>query len=381
MEIIRRILLLVGVLSGVFAWAYSRPVLISVSVVDFAENKARAESMPTGFLHKDKSLEEFFDSRTEGRRLRIDTDEMAEFYRRIRAATVEQQIDAELQPRKGEREHLGRVYYTPSDPAIATVLEDLSPARPLLYVQVRGDGPDAPTLAFTRHDTADLMGDAPANLQRPYRSQGKWLLLFGFVCYVFIPRRRREPDEIHCARASAIVLPDMLGLAMAAVFFGLPILIVQSNGATMSMDSGAWLVPIIVCWFLVLFPLIILGIAAHNASYGIRMGEQSLTIRKWFGHRSIAFDDVERVDAIAWRTPGWLRTIAWIIVMFARNGAIAALMLEGGRGSGIQLEIASGRRQRIWTSGIVGWDRIVTTLEQHGVPIDPAVKEGLQELA
>ena len=81
-----------------------------------------------------------------------------------------------------------------------------------------------------------------------------------------------------------------------------------------------------------------------------------------------------RVEAVEWRTPRWVRAIAWLVVMFAQRGVISALILDQGRGAGLRFHLKDGKGHRIWISGLNNWQRIVETLDHHGVANDPDVR-------
>jgi hypothetical protein len=374
LEIFRRLLLLAGLLGGLFAFIYCRPVLISVAAEDFAESKARAEKQPTGFLYKDDTLEEFFQTRTEGRLLRVDDDAWMTFYEQVRAATTDDPGDASIRRRNGASQSLHRLYYVPDEAPVNEVAGKLGSAHPLIYMQIRNDDPAAPTLVFIHHSTADLSEDAPNWLLRPYRPYAIWPIACGLLFYLFLPRPKRRDDTIRCSAVHAIGVPDLLGAFLAAVFFALPVLIIQMNGATFSFADGAWFVPIVVCWFLALFPIVIIGIAAFNASFSIQLADDAMCIRRWNGSQEIAYADVERVEAVEWRTPRWVRAIGWLIVLFSQRGLLSVLILQQGRGAGLKLSLRGGGHKRIWISGLDGWERIVETLDHQGVTIDPDVR-------
>ncbi len=379
MEIARRLLLLLGILGAALAWIYCRPVLMSVEYVDFATAKVEVEQRPTGFLYRDDTLEEFYETRTSGRRVRVEDEAWVALYERLRTSATADAPDEGLASRRDTGYARDRYYFLPDEPPVREFSGGMSKARPLLYVQFGGEGPAAPTLTLIRHEGGDVAGAAPNALLRPHRPYAGALLALGLGAYLLLPRPRRMPDMIGCSRMSAVVLPDLLGALLTSFFFALPLLVIQQNAWAFSFDGGAWFVPLAACWLLALPGLVILGIAAFNASFSIQLADEALRIRSWRGSRRIDYNDIERVEAIVWRTPAWLRTFAWLLVTFAQRGVISALLLEQGRGQGLLLRLRGGGKQRLWVSGIEGWPRVVERLAAHGAPIDPAVHDMLSD--
>jgi hypothetical protein len=379
-EIIRRLLLLVGLLGGLFAFIYHRPVLVSISIEDFAESKARAESQPTGFLHKDDTLQEFFDSRTRGRIQRVDGEAWPAFYEEVRLAASGEPGVTDLRRRLGDSEFTQRLYFLPDEAPMREFAQSLSDRTPLIYLQLEADGPGAPTLALIRHETGDLMDTPPAWLLKPLGPYATWLLAGGLGFYLLLPHPRRRADTIRCSTMSAVVMPDFLGAFLTGAFFALPLLVVQSNGTALSLDAGGWLIPIAIGWFLALFGVAILAVSCHGASLSIRFMDDALRVTTWHGSSLIAYQDVTRLEAVEWRTPRWVRTIGWLIVLVAQRGTISALILEQGRGSGLRLHLANGSSKRLWISGLNGWQRLVTTLEEHGAAVEPEVREMMEDV-
>ncbi|MFG0252953.1 MAG: hypothetical protein ACF8NJ_08785 [Phycisphaerales bacterium JB038] len=380
MEIIRRVLLLIGLLGGLFAFIYQRPILISVGVEDFAESKAQAEARPTGFLYRDESLQEFFDSRTEGRIQRTDGADWLAFHEKVRITSRGEPGPTDLRDRLGDSEYTQCLYFLTDEEPVRAYAAQLSEARPLLYLQIGADGPAAPTLTLCRCETADIFERPPAWLRYPLREYAPYLFAGGLACYLVLPRTRRREDTIRCHTMSAIVMPDILGAALTAVFFALPILVVQMNGGSLSLDAGGWLIIIAICWFLALFGIAIMAIACHSATHSIRLLDDSLRIRTWHGGSLIAYRDVVRLEAIEWRTPAWIRTIAWLLVLVSLRGVITALILDQGRGSGLRLHLANGSSERLWISGLKGWPRLVERLAAHGTTIDPEVQAMIEDV-
>lgn len=379
MELMRRLLLVLGLLGGVWAYVDTRPMLVSVSVQDFARDKERAEQRPTGFRYRDKTLEEFYVSRSEGRRTRVDGEPWRPFHEAVRAATMEDRGEEELRSRRGLDYYAERLYFLPDEPPIGELASSLSERQPLLYVSIDGEGPAAKALTLVRVEGADAAGNAPDRLLHPRRRWAFWLLLAGLACYVLLPRPAQDSEAAGYASPSAVVLPDLLGAGLLAFFFGLPLLIASSNGASLFDFSEGWWVIGAVFGFLSLAPLIILFISTRNAAFRMRATADALELTRWCGRVSIPYDDLDSIDAVEWRTPTWLKALARIMMLFTWRGGLPAMMLEQGRGDGLNLVRHEGASERIWLASLQGWVPIIEGLEGRGIQVSEEVRELLRQ--
>lgn len=375
MEVTRRLLLVLGLLCGVWTYLELRPVLVAVAVEDFADSKEQAENQMTGFLHREKTLEDFFDSRTEGRLKRVDGEAWTRFYGEVESATVEDAGDEELRRRRGLDYYRDRLFFLPDSPPIDELADSLSEYVPMVYASIGDGGLTAPTLTLMRYEGVDATDKAPAWLVHPRRSWSLWLVLAGLAGYLLLPRPPRGAGVIRYAKASAIVVPDFLAAALLTFFFALPILIASMNGGYLfDLDDGWWLIGT-VFWFLAIGPLVLLVITTRNAAFSLRMTEDSLELTRWSGRRRIAYDSIETVEGIEWRTPGWLKGIARLTTLFTWRGGLPALMLEQGRGDGLEIVLGGRRTERIWLSSLLGWEDLVEELERRGVKVSDVVRE------
>jgi hypothetical protein len=375
MELIRRLILVLGLLGGVWAYIATTPVLISVSVEDFARSKEQAENRSTGFLYRDKTLGEFYIYRTEGRTKRVDGREWLSFYDEIAAVTLEGVSDGELGARRGLGYYEDHVFFFPDEAPIDEVAGSLAEFSALVYLSIGGVGLGAPTLAVVRAEGADSGGDAPPWMLHPHRSWSWWLILLGLLGYIFLPRAPRRPDDVHYAAAPAVVVPDILGAGLLAFFFGLPILIVTMNGESLLDFSDGWWVIGAIFWFLAIAPVVMLIVSTRNAAFRLRATDDSLELTRWSGHRRIPCADIAAIEPVQWSTPTWLKLLGRLTLLFTWRAALPAVLLEEGRGDGMEIVLRDRSRERIWLSGLLGWEKLVEELAGRGVDVAEGVRE------
>ena len=375
MEVFRRLLLVFGLAAGIFAWLAARPIVVGVGVADFVADKARAEDRPTGFMHRDKTLEEFHRTRTEDRILTVSGAKWTEFHEMIRAAAIDGQGDDELLSRRGSGYRTDDLFFLPGDSRVAAAFEEFGGHPVFLYVAVDGvGGAQSPTFTLNSFEGTDVAGDAPAWLVYPFRFLAPWLLVVGLGGYVLLPRPRRREGVIRYSRMSAIVMPDVLATMLFVVFFGLPLLVMGEWGGSLLEFSGAW-IPGLVVWILLLAPLVIYAITAKNESFSAEIDESTIRLRTWGGRTAIPLTEVDSLRAVAWRTPGWLRALGWLSILISWRAIVPAATLEQGQGSGIEIVRKNGAPVRIWLAGLPGWKRFVSALAKTGADVEEEVWE------
>jgi len=377
MEFLRRLLFVSGLLGGVWAWFDGPPVLISVGVEDFARDKEQAESEVTGFLERDKTLEEFYRQRTEGRLVRVEGPKWTALWAAVRAATGGGEENGELRARRGRDFYADRLYFLPDEAPIAEAAGSLEEGRPLVYLTIGAEGPAAPTLVLDRVESGDAAGKAPVSLLHPHRNLALWLVLAGLLGYLFWPRRTRPAGAIRYARPSAIVVPDLLGAGLLVVFFGIPFLVAAGNGGNLFNPDEPWWILGAIFALLSLGPLAILFVSMRNASFWAEGQENALVVQHWTGRREIPYGEMKILRGIEWHTPSWMRWLGRLLTLFTWRAAAPTLMFGHGKGSGLDLVLKDGAIERFWLSGLLGWERLVGALDHHGV----AVAEDVRKLA
>lgn len=322
MELIRRLLLVLGLLGGVWTYLETTPFLVSVSVEDFARSKAQVESRPTGFIYRDKTLQEFYEGRTDGRIQRADSDEWKRLFDEVLVVTSDAATDEALRRRRGLENYADSVFFLPDEPPTDSVAGSLGEFSALVYVSIGGEGPSARTLSVVRVEGCDAGGKAPTDMLHPHRPWALWLVLVGIAGYFLLPKPSRGPGVIYYASARAIVMPDLLGAGLLAFFFWIPIMVTTSNGASLlDFEDGWWILGAVFC-FLSIAPLVILA---------------------------------------NWRA------------------MLPAVMFEQGQGVGLEFVLRNGSRERLWLSALLGWAGMIEGLPDRGVHVPGEVRELAQQ--
>ena len=378
MEVIRRVLLVLGLCSGLFAYFATRPAVLAVGVEDFAADKSRAEEMPTGFLHRDKTLEEFHRTRTEGRILEVEGEEWLALHETVRAATVEGVGEESLLARRGRGSFADDLFYLPDEPRLAGAFEAFGSRSGLLYVAIGGSGPEAPTLTLVEIEPSVAADSAPGWLLRPFRPWAVWLMGGALAVYALLPRPSRREGDVRYGPMQAVLMPDILATMLLVCFFGLPLFVIPQMDASVLDPAGAWWIPTLIMWAFLLAPLVIYAITARNAAFTGRIEEEALLLTRWNGRSRISFAELDSVRAVTWRTPKALRALAWLTVLATGRGVRPALTMDQGGGAGIEILAKDGSPERIWLGGLHGWEGLVAELEGRGASLTDEVRELLK---
>ena len=210
---------------------------------------------------------------------------------------------------------------------------------------------------------------APSSLRRPHRGLALWILLAGFVAYFLLPRRRADERTLLYARASAGIIPDLLGVFLASAFFALPILIVTTNAPSgYVFDSGWW--PIVaIMWTLALGGVVIVGVAAWYRSRRLVLLPDALRVDSIRGSRTVPHAAMTSARVESVKAPRWLRRLMLIGGMLDVRVAGQALMLESRSDPVLVITCDRAAPVRILLTGLDDPDRLLEGLRAAGVAV------------
>ena len=359
MEVARRVALLVGCFAAVWCFLWLAPSLVRVDATDFAALQSRRRPWSED---RKLSLEAFVEKETRDRSERVSGEAWGALLAAARRVRAGEAAGPEFAGRLGTMGTSLGLWFLPSEEPIA----DLS-AREFRYVLV-SDGEDEGWLDVSFR-TGGNSDSAPAFLRRPLRGLAIRFLVGGILLYAVLPRRRGDERTLLYARASAGIGPDLLGTFLAVVFFALPILIVSTNASSGAIFDAGWWPVYAVLWFLALFGVAIVGIAAWYRSRRLVLHDGGLRIDAMRGTRTIPFSSIRsaRVDAV--KAPRWLRVLMRVGALFSIQVAGHALILEGRTDPVLVIETTDGPPARIMLTGLDDPDRLLEHLRSGGVAV------------
>lgn len=398
MELWRRMALLIAILTGLALFFYVAPAMIGVTAVDWKKEQADELKSFSGYVTQEEKrlsqlpLDQYIQIKTEGKVLAVDGGQWWTFFNLVSVASNGDFSRSAYGDRVSD--NIKDDYWYPALPTAVYFKPDEIPYAQWgllpydgnsVYVKT-SQGGQTIYLELRYQDYSTSVGAmsspfrvAPGWLYHPYRTAGSIVLAVGLLLYIFLPRRKKEPDEIAYTSGSMLA-GDIAAVILILPFYGLPYLI---NGGTVQAFTDLW--PITVAmWFMAGISIALLYYNAWYSSYRIEITPQAIYLISFKGVRECRFSEMAAANIVTLSNPGWFRKLIM--------GVAVLSMLSGGRstqpvGSALLaatatyggLEIcdrSGGKPVYIWVTNQIGGvmvnniDRVMIALETAGVPIN-----------
>lgn len=403
-EIFRRLCLIVGALWTVWSFLNPCDALFRVRDVNFAKLQKK-EALQTRLDIRMMSrvsgmeidpndpaintaptlqLEQYIAKKTKDFLIEVSGSEWSGFFDGVRD-TLSGKSQTFI--RHVSSEYGSYMLYFPADAApLRELAGKLGDNKNFTYVVLRAGG-NVRYLEVVHQRPQSVYRDAPNWLLYPLRKNAVWYFIIGLLVYAALPWRHKNPDELRYGTARAIVMPDMLGMLMAAAFFALPILVIATNAnPSEPMDifgfSNGWWPLTLVLWLLASLGLCIVVVALAYACFTLQITELGFRHQTLFREGDYAYADMEAVEPVHWAWPTWLRTIA-IIIGFLNWRALGPILIGSFEEAyGVTIRLKDGRKLKVWITQLPGFERIFHALRGHKVPLDPELEQIIdQDLA
>ncbi len=403
-ELWRRLALLMGILVGLALFFCVAPAVISVTAIDWQQEQADELESRSGLISSEKkrlsalSLDEYIREKTGGQVQAVDGGQWGMFFEQVSLASNGEYGLSAYGDRVSKEDKDD--FWKPTGPVAVFFKPDEIPFAQwglrendgqTAYVS-SANGGDTSYLRLDYHDYRTTVGamsipyrTAPGWLYHPYRTIGITIMALGLLLYIFLPRRKKRPDDISYSTGS-MVAGDLVGAILLAPFYGLPFLI---NGGTVQAVTGFWPITLVM-WLLAGISIYLFYSNAWHASYRIELTPGSLSLVTFKGTREMRFDEMAAVDVVALRNPGWFRklllVIAFVSVVSGRASSTqpagTALLADAASYGGLQIQGRSGGKPiYIWFSdqrgGVIinNFDRVVDAIEASRVPFNQEARE------
>lgn len=403
-ELWRRVALVLGILIGLALFCYVAPAMVSVTAVDWETEQADELKSYSGYVtEEDKRLnalplDEYIRENTGGQVISVDSDKWADFFAQVRLASMWEYERSSFGDRVSEEDKDD--FWKPTRPVEVFFKPDEIPyaqwgLRPgdgqSAYISTNS-GSETIYLRVKYHDYQTSVGamyspyrTAPGWLYHPYRTIGIMIMILGLLLYIFLPRRKKMPDDISYSTGS-MVAGDLVGLILLLPFYGLPYLV---NGGTVQAITGLWPITLAM-WFIACISIYLFYSNAWNASYRIEMTPEALYLVTFKGVKEIQFSEMAVVNQVALRNPGWFRklflAVAFLSVFSGRatstQPAGSALLAATASYGGLEIvENSGGKPVYIWFSDQIGnviinnFDSVAEAMQAAGVSINREQRE------
>jgi len=390
-EILRRLVLAACVIVGATMICHSPSYLYSVEPVDWRdkicgalEREKQTKRLMGKYLPGEdlsqidlapeakKGLEDFIAKETKGRLYRPSSKEWTGVFVALADLRHGRLTANEWQTRKG-RVSDKEYYFSDSDRPFNELQSVMKGDRRFLYIQV-GDTGNQQYLAVTKRTRQDLMRYAPGPLAYPYRRHGFFCLLLGSLAYWLIPWPKVRRESLRYSRPRSAVLPDVVAAFMFGMFFSLPILIANSNGAEQGAFSPGWAILTAIMWLFAMAFGAIWGFTAFYTTFSLEFLDDQLKLSSWRSFEVFPASDIVSVTVKRIDPQNLNRALLWIS-LFVSWRATGSVLSSSGPEYGLFLVRRNGRQHRIPLKGAGGVPQAIGRLARIGVPIDPSVYE------
>lgn len=402
MELWRRLALLCGVLVGIGMFFYVAPAMVSVTAIDWEQEQADELNSYSGYISdEDKRLSqlplnEYINEKTGGKVVEVESSQWLQFFQQIQYVSGGQYESSSYGNRVSAEDK--DPFWKPTSPVEVFFKPREMPFAEWGLVPEDGDkiyistsiGSQTAYLLLRYYDYSTSISAmskpyrvAPSWLFNPYRNIGIGVLIIGLLLYTFLPRRKKQPEDISYSTGSMLA-GDLVALILLLPFYGLPFLI---NGGTQQAITGMWPISIVM-WLLASFCIMLLYYNAWYTSYRIELTPEALYQITFKGVQECRFNEIKEVNIVSLRNPGWFRKLSLVLAFFAILGgrtstqpAGSALLTASAAYGGLEIFSPNKRPLYLWftnqNGGVIinNFDRVMEGLESAGVHINKQQRE------
>lgn len=188
----------------------------------------------------------------------------------------------------------------------------------------------------------------------------------GLALYLFLPSARLPQRALVHDWLPAVVIPDVLGFALASLFFAMPVWFAWGDG---SLVGGIHPMAVLT-WPLACGSSVILVVAANHASAWLRIDDDGLLLASARHIQHIPYGAIVTVEPWSRGLPAWMRALAPWLAATGHYTAAGAISLARNR-KGVRLRLANGCSAVIERDGFERpYRQALAALAAHGVPFN-----------
>ncbi len=402
MELWRRLALILAVVVGMGMFFYVTPAMVSVTIIDWQQEQANELKSMSGYVSENDKrlsqlpLNDYIAEKTGGQVTQVDPERWEVFFQQVELASNGKYDNSIYGNRVSEQDK--DPFWKPQGPVpvffkpgeISFGEWGLLPQDSAQVFIARTNGGESSYLQVDYEDYQSSVGAmskpyrlAPDWLYHPYRQIGIGVMLVGLMLYIFLPRRKKKPEDIAYA-GGRLVAGDIVALLILLPFYGLPILI---NGGTMQSITGMWPISLVM-WLLALSGILLLYYSAWYASYRIEVTPEALYLVTFRGVRECRFNEMTAVELVSLRNPGWFRKLFLALALLAIIGgrsspqpAGSALLAASAAYGGLEIRGRNNQSFYIWFTDQMGntiipnFDRVPEAIRAAGITIQEEARE------
>jgi hypothetical protein len=380
------------------AFAASLSPLVLVSQVDFAREQEREGSymgfrIPSEEAGRLRNLprETYIAEKTKGKLETVTGQYWMELFDAATAVARGQTVAERWASRLPSDKYPAKVMFLrPDEPPVADISKQFLKNHDTIYLSRAEEKSTQYLRAEYRlyHDDDFLLGSGFSNhptppivMLYPYRTYSLWLVIGGFLLYLFLPGSKTEPGFIRYSRWR-IVLGDFVAFLLSVPFFAFPFFI---TGGTRQAFTQGW--PL----FIFFWPVLLLGIwlwfiSAWFASFSLFIGQDGIRLSTYKGTGEYLYRDMAYFQPVVFKPPKWLIVASWLAALAgqgsARIGATGrALILSNSTWGSIGIKMKDGSdvfinvTDQMGSNAFAGFDEILKTMRENGVEEKDEVRQ------
>jgi hypothetical protein len=193
---------------------------------------------------------------------------------------------------------------------------------------------------------------------------GPVLVTVAIIIIWFLPTMPRPQDALAPHRLPAVLGPDLLGHLLTGFFIALPFW----AGGDASFSRAGIHVMAIITWPMAIGGLVLVAVAAGNASRWLRIEDDALEVATAWRRQRIRYAEIARIDPWRRGLPRWLRVFVPLLVAGGHPTAAGGLMLARDS-TGVCLKLTDGRNIVVQNEAFEKpLRRLLHVLKKKGVP-------------
>lgn len=199
----------------------------------------------------------------------------------------------------------------------------------------------------------------------PRQGLGVALLWFGLAVAVYVALGRcravtdgpRDGPLFRYDRISAVILPDALGIGLAALFAVIPFWVARDG-----LHPSAYLL-----WPMAALALSLPIIGARRDGFTMRITADTVELHRIGGFQRIPFGQIAAITPVRRDLPGWMRALVPVLVALGRPGPAGTILLARPS-RGLSMHLRDGRRVTIPCDGLeAGCRGLLEAALAHGI--------------
>lgn len=375
-EIIRRVVLAVGLFSGLWLICSVPHALYSIKVEDWKDERTAAARESKDQSAKEKALDALIEQETKDRLFAAADKEWIGLWAGVSRTLAGDPPSPAWTKRLGRSFYDNNLFFRLDESPLNSLNQTLTEANPFTYVEIKS-GESRQHLAVTRRTGGDVSRYGPTSLAYPGRFAGFLILLFAACLYALLPWQKHGVEALRYSRARSSVVPDIMGAVLAGLFFALPILITNDNGMGDGIFSEGWIILTGVMWFMALLGVSLWVISAWYASLLLELTPEGLRLKTLTRDTVVPFSHIEKIEVGRIDKPNLNRTLIILSLLISWK-ALGPALLASGPEHGLIFTLRSGKKLVFPLRAAIGFPQMVGRLMDLGIPICESVFEAFE---